>query len=188
MVSKTDAKLPSPETWVDGRERWSTDLTSRTGYRFHVRPINPDDEQALGAFFTHVTPDDLRFRFLSAVRVVPHLQLIALSRMDHRRTENFLAIDPETELIIASAMIAADEALETAEVAIAIRADFKHRGISWTLLEHVAGYARARGFKSLESTESRDNHRAIELEQEMGFKMFPCPGEATLCIVRATFS
>jgi len=188
MVSKTDAEPATSEIWADTRERWSTDLTSRTGYRFHVRPISPDDEQALGSFFTRVTPDDLRFRFLSAVRTVPHLQLIALSRMDHRRTENFLAIDPDSGLIIASAMIAADAALQTAEVAIAISADFKQRGVSWTLLDHVARYARARGFKSLESTESRDNHRAIALEQQMGFELLPCPGDATLCIVRATFN
>jgi len=187
MVSKIDPEPATSDIWADSREHWTTDIVSRTGYRFHVRPIRPDDEQALGTFFTHVTPDDLRFRFLSAVRTVPHLQLVALAEVDHSRTENFLAIDPGTGIIIASAMIAADAALKTAEVAIAINADFKHRGVSWTLLDHVARYAKARGFRSLESIESRDNHRAIELEQEMGFKMLACPGDATLCIVRATF-
>ena len=187
MLSTTEARTLSPEVPEADRTRWSGDLTSRTGYHFHVRPINPTDEADLGCFFTHVTPDDLRFRFLSAVRIVPHQQLVVLSTMDHRRTENFLAIDPATGVIIASAMIAADAALVTAEVAIAIRADFKHRGVSWTLLDHAARYAKDRGFKSLESIESRDNHNAIDLEREMGFKMLPCPGDETLCIVRATF-
>ena len=187
MPTITEVKAPSPDFAVAECVRWSGDLTSRTGYRFHVRPISPTDAVDLGSFFTHVSPDDLRFRFLSAVRIVPHQELVALSTMDHRRTENFLAVDPDTGVIIASAMIAADAALVTAEVAIAIRADFKNRGVSWTLLEHVARYARDRGFKSLESTESRDNHRAIDLEREMKFKMLPCPGDETLCIVRATF-
>ncbi len=188
MTSKIDPDRATSEIWADSRDRWSADVVSRTGYCFHVRPIRPDDEQALGTFFTHVTPDDLRFRFLSAVRTVPHLQLVALAEVDHSRTENFLAIDPGTGTIIASAMIAADAALKTAEVAIAISADFKRRGVSWTLLDHFARYAKARGFRSLESTESRDNHRAIELEQDMGFKLLPCPGDATLCIVRATLN
>ena len=47
---------------------WSRDLITRTGFRFHVRPAMASDEAALGEFFTHVTPEDLRFRFLTGLR------------------------------------------------------------------------------------------------------------------------
>ena len=115
MPTITEVKAPSPDFAVAECVRWSGDLTSRTGYRFHVRPISPTDAVDLGSFFTHVSPDDLRFRFLSAVRIVPHQELVALSTMDHRRTENFLAVDPDTGVIIASAMIAADAMAEARE-------------------------------------------------------------------------
>lgn len=88
--------------------------------------------------------------------------------------------------MIATAMLAADADLVRAEVAIAIRSDFKHRGISWTMLDHVAHMAKAKNFKTLESIESRDNHEAIELEREMGFVAIPSPGDPTSVIVRAT--
>lgn len=162
----------------------SGDATTRSGFCFHIRPASPDDEPALAEFFTHVSRDDLRFRFLSAVREVGHERLAAMTAVDHDRTEDFLAIDPESGAIIATAMLAADPKRERAEVAIAIREDYKRRGISWTLLEHVTRYARQQGFRVLESIESRDNRAAIELEREMGFSVESVPGDATLVIVR----
>ena len=165
---------------------WSADLVTQSGHRFHVRPAAPADEAALAEFFTHVEKEDLRFRFLNAVRTVGHDQLMALVTVDHTRTENFLAIDPDTGSIIATAMLAADEALAKAEVAIAIRSDFKRGGISWTLLDHVARFATAKGITTLESMESRDNHQAIKLEREMGWTSSPCPDEPSLVILRMT--
>ncbi len=169
-------------------ESWSADLTTRSAYIFHVRPAAPSDEAALAAFFTHVAKEDLRFRFLSAIKTVGHDQLAALVTVDHRRTENFLAVESGTGLILATAMLAADAAMKNAEVAIAIRADAKHRGISWTLLDHVARFAVAKGIETLESIESRDNHAAIELERERGWTASACPGDPSAMILRRTLA
>ena len=166
----------------------SSDLTTRSGYAFHARPASPADESALGEFFQHVDQEDLRFRFLSAIHKVGDDQLKALVTIDHDHTENFLAIDPATGRIIATAMLAADERFERAEVAVAIRADFKRRGISWTLLDHVAAFARAKGILTLESIESRDNHQAIDLERERGWVAAPCPGDPASMILRMTLA
>ncbi|WP_375394659.1 GNAT family N-acetyltransferase [uncultured Sphingomonas sp.] len=165
-------------------EAWSADLVTRSGYAFHVRPASPNDEAALAEFFTHVDKEDLRFRFLSAIQKVGHDQLKALVMVDHQRTENFLAIEPETGLIVATAMLAADETLTNAEVAVAIRADFKRGGISWTLLDHVARFAVSKGIRTVESMESRDNHEAIELERERGWTASACPGDPTVMVLR----
>jgi acetyltransferase len=167
---------------------WSGDLTARSGYRFHVRPASPSDEAALAEFFTHVDDTDLRFRFLTAVQKVGQDQLKTLVTVDHTRTENFLAFEPGTDSIIATAMMAADEAMTNAEVAIAIRSDFKRRGISWTLLDHVGRFAASRGIRTLESVESCDNHKAIELEREMGWTSSFTAGGLGLVTLRKTIS
>lgn len=166
------------------RLRLPCELTARSGFRFRVRPASPDDEAALAEFFTHVSREDMRFRFLSSIREVGHARLVEMTAVDHDRTEDFLAFDTDGRTIIATAMLALDARRERAEVAIAIREDFKGRGIGWTLLEHVARYAEARGIKVLESVESRENHAAINLEREMGFTVESCPGDATLVIVK----
>lgn len=184
MIDIARPRPPRPSASPTQAADRSADLTARDGYRFHVRPAAPADEPALAEFFTHVSSEDLRFRFLSTVRKVGHDQLMALVTLDHHRVENFLAIEGGTGLVIATAMIAADETRTHAEVAVAIRSDFKHRGISWALVEHVVRFARSEGITTLESIESRDNHQAIELERDMGWSASPCPGDPTLIVLR----
>ena len=162
---------------------WSCDLQTRTGFRFHVRPVGSSDEAALGIFFGHVTPEDLRFRFLNSVKLVSHDRLSEMIDVDHRQKENLLAFDTDGTTIIATAMVACDPALTVGEVAISIRPDFKGRGVSWELLEHVARFAEAQGVTTLQSIESSANHAAIELEREMGFTARPYPDDRTLMLV-----
>ena len=166
---------------------WRADLTTRSGFTFHVRPVRPDDEAALGEFFTHVTPEDLRFRFLTGLRVVDHERLAAMTQIDYRRTITFLAFGDDRRTIIAEATLATEPDGERAEFALSIRPDLKHRGISWALLEHVLRYARAQGIKTVESVESAADDVAIGLEREMGFTSTICSGDATLRIVRMEF-
>lgn len=170
---------------IETTEQAGATLTTRSGFDFQVRAAQPTDKAALATFFTHVEKDDLRFRFLSALKTVgPHL-LASLTDVDHDRTENILAFDADGETIIASAMLAAGADGKRAEVAMAIRADYKRKGISWTLLEHVAQLAKAKGIQTLESIEARDHHEAIEMEREMGFTASACPGDPTLVVLRA---
>jgi GNAT superfamily N-acetyltransferase len=176
---------PSRATVADD---WSADLVTRTGFRFHARPVRPTDEAALAEFFTHVTPNDLRFRFLAAINKVGHETLVRLTQVDHDRTEDFLAFEANGTTLIATAMSASDATLERAEVAISIRADYKKRGVSWTLLEHVSRFARAKRIKILESIESHDNREALQLEREMGFTVTPYPGDSTLSLVQKSLT
>jgi N-acetylglutamate synthase-like GNAT family acetyltransferase len=173
---------------VQDIQRTETLLTTRNGIDFQVRPAIPSDEPALAEFFAHVEKDDLRFRFLSGVSTVGHHLLAMMTNVDHDRTENILAFDTDGKTIIASAMLAADEDGKRAEVAMAIREDFKQKGISWTLLQHLTHIAKAKGIQTLESIEARDHHEAIEMEREMGFKGFAMPGDATLIVLRAELS
>lgn len=167
---------------------WSQFLTTRTGFRFHVRPAHPADEETLSGFFTHVSRDDLRFRFLTGLNEVGHDRIAALAGVDHKQTENFLAFGENGSPMIATGMLACDPAMDRGEVAITIRDDYKRKGVSWELLAHIARYAEAKGVKTLESIESRENHAAIELEREMGFTAEPYPGDSTLVLVRRTLN
>ena len=171
-------------------EQWSAELTTRTGLPLYVRPVTTEDDDLVESFFASLSHDDLRFRFLTPLAKPCSSLLEALVNVDHVRTEDFLVfteIDGEKELI-ASAMLAADPLMERAEVAIAVRPEYKQRGVGWTLLDFVARDAKARGIKILESVECRDNRAAIELEKEMGFTAASYPGDATLTLVRKTLS
>ena len=161
----------------------SIPLTTRTGFEFHVRPVEPSDKEALAEFFTHVSRDDLRFRFLSPIPEVRESLLDDLVNVDHDHKEDYLAFDIDDKTIIASAMVGANADKSEAEVAIVVRSDYKHRGMSWTFLKYVIELARQSGIKKLQSIESRQNHAAIELEKEMGFSARSYPGDATLMLL-----
>lgn len=165
-----------------------TELTTRSGLSFQVRSADETDEAMLAEFFTHVTHEDLRFRFLSAIQKVGHAQLAVLTQVDHRRVENFLAFDIVTGCLLASAMLAIEDDLEHAEVAIVIRSDFKDRGLGWSLLEHAAERAAAMGVKTLQAIEMPDNRPAIRVEHDMGFTSRPYPGDATLTLLEKSLA
>ncbi|WP_454884218.1 N-acetyltransferase family protein [Sphingomonas oryzagri] len=142
--------------------------TTRSGFGLDVRPAMESDEAILAQFFEHVTPEDLRFRYLSTVPRVSPAQLHAMTHVDHRGTDSFLAFDDEGALV-ATAVLGCDASLRHGEVAIVVRADHKARGIGWELLHHVAEIAADRGVETIESIESRENHAAIEVERDSGF-------------------
>ncbi|OAN60032.1 GNAT family N-acetyltransferase [Sphingomonas sp. TDK1] len=161
-------------------------LPTRSGLVIDVRTVRPQDEALLKDFFDHVSNEDRRFRFFTAS---PHLQphqAAALIHVDHKQTESYLAFTAEGQLI-ASAMLACDADMETAEVAISIRTDRKGQGVGWSLLNYITTEAKARGVKRLQSIESRENHLAIELEREMGFVAREVEGDPSVVLLETVF-
>ncbi|TAV41740.1 GNAT family N-acetyltransferase [Rhizobium leguminosarum] len=159
------------------------DLTTRTGFRFHVRRARPRDEAVIAEFFTHVTPEDLRFRFMSGMKTVSHDRLVEMTRVNDPGVVNFLAFSP-SDTLLAVAMLASGEDKKRGEVALSIREDSKHKGISWEILAHICRYAKRHGFDSVESLESRANHATIELERDMAFRVADFTDDPTMVVLR----
>ncbi|HQS69431.1 MAG: GNAT family N-acetyltransferase [Novosphingobium sp. 28-62-57] len=161
--------------------------TTRDGLVLEVRPAFAEDEALLEDFFDKVSPEDRRFRFLGASKHVGHSQLVPLTHVDHWRTESFLAFDQADGALAASAMLACDAAMDTAEIAVSIRSDLRGRGVGWAMLDLLADAARDRGLKRVISIEDRDNHAAIELEREKGFVAHGMDGDPHLVMLEKTF-
>lgn len=160
-------------------------LITRAGLVLRVRPVSTDDGPLLAEFFERVDADDLRFRFLSGQdHARPH-QIAELLEVDHRRAEHLIAFDAETRVMVASAMLVADNHLETAEVAIAVAKAYRDQGIGWAMLKHVAELARVHGIQRLRAIESRQNHAALEVERALGFRASDYEGDTTLVLVEA---
>lgn len=160
-------------------------LATRDGLVMTLRPVTEADAGLLRTFFDRLSPEDLRFRFLSASHHLPANQIAALVNVDHRHSEHLLAFDAASRQLVATVLIAADPGMETAEVAISVSPTHKGRGIGWTLLKHSAEMARERGVRRLLSIESRANRQAIEVERALGFSTTPYDGDASLVLVQA---
>lgn len=162
---------------------WSSQLKTRSGRALNIRPASPEDEQALSEFFRQASPDDLRFRFLSSMSSVGPAFVHQLTDVDHGRTENLLAFDARDGRLAATAMVAADEKMESAEVAVLVRSDLKGQGAGWAMLSYACDYARERGIRRVYSLELSDNRAAISLEEEQGFVAKPCADDMGLTVL-----
>ncbi|MDJ0977585.1 MAG: GNAT family N-acetyltransferase [Erythrobacter sp.] len=150
---------------------WSDEVTTAGGAEILITPARPDDTDALERFFEGVARRDLYFRFLSGMRKVDDDRLAEMVDDTNDRTIDFLAFDPGSGEVLASAMLGADESFESAEFAVCTREDMKQKGISWALLDHAVRYAKAMGVKRITSLESAEQRDALRLEREMGFKI-----------------
>lgn len=165
----------------------NTPLVTRSGIKLDVRPAQEADAPLLTAFFDKVSDEDRRFRFFAASQHVSHDQLEPLIHADHFRSESFLSFDAATGELVGSALLACDNALDTGEIAVSVRNDYKGKGVGWALLDFLGQEAQRRGLRRVIAIESRDNHAAIELEREKGFVPEPFEGDPTLVILSRTY-
>jgi|KBSSwiStaDraftv2_1062776.scaffolds.fasta_scaffold58037_5 acetyltransferase len=159
-----------------------TQIPLRSGGALSARVATVADEPLLEAFYEKVSAEDRRFRFFTAAGHIGHEQLAPLVEGDHFRSECFLAFDAAGDLA-GTAMLACDKPLDTAEVAISVRADWRGKGVGWGLLDLMAAEAARRGVRRVIAIEDRDNHAAIELEKEKGFVAHGIEGEPTLVML-----
>ena len=178
-----------PDTAAQNLTRLSTptELPTRSGLTISVRAATAADEHALVALFDQITPEDRRFRFLAASEHLSHDQLEPLIHADHFSSESFVAFDPASGELVASALLASDKALDTAEIAVSIREAYKGKGVGWALLDLLGREAERRGVRQVIAIESRDNHAAIELEREKGFTPAPFEDDPTLVVLSRSF-
>lgn len=158
-------------------------LKTRSGVMLTVRPAGDNDDNILQELFHRVRPEDLRFRFLTGMKEVSSQRIHDMTHVDHRATETYIAFIVDEPKAVATAMLAGDAKGERGEVAISVRADHRGEGIGWALLSFVAQQAAARGLKVIQSMESRENHDAISLEREMGFKAEAYPEDTSVVLL-----
>lgn len=148
-----------------------TNLSDAQGARYALRPIRPDDMALLKAFVLACDPEDIRMRFLTALRALPDPLAARLSQIDYRREMAFLAFAEEDGRLAGVARLAADPDNERAEFAAIVRSDLKGRGLGTRLVAHVLDYARACGVAEVFGDTLADNARMLALSQDLGFEV-----------------
>ncbi|MBW8743250.1 MAG: GNAT family N-acetyltransferase [Sphingomonas sp.] len=161
----------------DQQDNWAAELFTQSGLAVSIRPVAPADRPLVEDFFGHIGADDLRFRFLTTIRRVDQERINELCIVDVPRMITFLAF--HAGLLVAIATVAGDPEAGKAEVAMATRPEWKHRGVSWTLLEHAIRFARGCGYSEILSVEKADNEGALQVERDMGFNLSLAGGDAS---------
>lgn len=143
-----------------------TEAVTRGGVRLHIRPASSADLDQMADIYSHLTAQDMRFRFKGAVTKLS-VENVGDLVDPARGTTSYLAFSGDLAVACATLMHDADHI--SAEVVLAVRPEWKDRGVSWTLLHDVIARAEAAGLKRISPTELREDREAINLQREMGF-------------------
>jgi acetyltransferase len=162
---------------------WERHVALADSRRVFVRPLRPEDEPAMRAFFGKVTPEDLRLRFFAPVKNFSHTFIARLTQLDYGRAMAFAAIEEVSGELLGMVRIHADANYERGEYAILLRSDRKGHGLGWELMQLIIQYARSEGLRCVDGQVLRENSVMLQMCRELGFRIEADPEEPDICIV-----
>ncbi|WP_261402225.1 GNAT family N-acetyltransferase [Chenggangzhangella methanolivorans] len=160
-----------------------SELSLRDGSTVTLRPIRPDDEPVVAAFFRGVAAEDLRQRFFTPVKEVPRAFIARLTQIDYARNQVLLAIDHWGDAV-GVVQLHADPDVETGEYAILLRSDQKGRGLGRLLMQAMIRAAASEGLKSVTGEVLTENSAMLAICRDLGFDIRPDPDDLSLRRVR----
>ena len=160
---------PYPEQLA---ERWERD-----GQVFTIRPIRPEDAEAHRALVARVPPEDLRYRFFTAVRQVAPEQMARLTQIDYDREMAFVAVRVTDGATVGVARLVCEAAGDTGEFAILVEPASKGIGLARHLMERLIEWARVRGLQIITGQVLADNQPMLAFVRHLGFAIRPLPEE-----------
>jgi acetyltransferase len=155
---------------------------ARDGTLLTLRPVRPDDEPLLQDLFAHMTREDQRLRFFAPMRQLSHSLAARLSQIDYDREMALLAQHDGATIGIVRYF--ADPDRLSAEYAVAVRSDWKGRGIGHLLMTRIIEVARAAGIGELFGEVLYENKPMLAMCRTLGFTVAANPSEASVATVR----
>ncbi|GIG41006.1 GNAT family N-acetyltransferase [Cellulomonas phragmiteti] len=152
---------------------WEADVVLTDGSTTRLRPIRPDDADALQAFHVAQSERSTYLRFFASLERLPDRDLERLVTVDHVTRVALVAVSgsPEAgtpERILGVARYDLVEP-ETAEVAFNISDAHQGKGLGSVLLEHLAAAARERGVRRFVAEVLPQNGRMLAVFKDAGY-------------------
>jgi acetyltransferase len=158
----------------------------RDGTVVRLRSIRSEDEPLLQDLAAHMSPEDMRLRFFAAMRRLSQRLAARLSHVDYDREMALIALADHTEQALGVARFSADPDNCAAEYAIAVRSDWKGRGLGHLLMARLIEVARHQGVNKLVGEVLPENGAMLQLCRELGFAIGFDPDDPRLLRVSKT--
>ena len=141
------------------------------GENVFLRPVRPEDEPAIQAGFTKLTPEDVRMRFFASMKTLPHDIAARLTQIDYDREMALIAFadGPAAKDAVGAVRLIADPDNRRGEYSVIVRSDFQRRGLGRLLMERIVAYARRRGIGEIFGYVLEGNGAMLKLCEKLGF-------------------
>jgi acetyltransferase len=147
------------------------------GESMTIRPIRPEDAEAHAAFFGRLSPQDVRYRFFSAIRELSREQIARLTQVDYDREMAFVAVRDTTGETVGVVRLVCEPNGRSAEFAVIVQADMKGRGLATSLMRRVIDWARTKGLSEVTGQILADNTAMLAFIRHMGFSVRRMPDD-----------
>ena len=147
-------------------------LIARDGTALRLRQIRIDDVEALQRFFSRLTPEEVRMRFLHPLNELPEPFARQLCELDPAMAIAWVLASPDdaaTTEIYGVARAHVDKVLDHAEFAIVVQGSFSHQGLGTLLMRRVIDSARKLGVIELWGDVFIENGAMLEFCDQLGF-------------------
>lgn len=134
-----------------------------------IRPIEPDDKEALARGFDRLSERSRYRRFLSPRGRLTDAELRYFTELDHHNHEALVAIDPDTgEGVGVARFVRSSEDRGVAELAVAVVDDWQGRGVGSLLAAELSKRARDEGITRFTALALAENDAMLGILQDLG--------------------
>lgn len=149
-------------------DHWAADVVLRDGGTAHLRPIQPDDAEALQAFHLAQSPESVYLRFFAPMPRLSERDLARFTQVDHVDRVAIVALVGERIVGVGRFDRTGPR---VAEVAFNISDHHQGRGLGSVLLEHLAAAALERGIQRFEAEVLPQNRKMVGVFRDAGYEV-----------------
>jgi acetyltransferase len=147
------------------------------GERLIIRPIRPEDAAQHATFFARLSPEDIRYRFFTAMRELSPEMTARLTQIDYDREMAFVAIREVSGETVGVARLVMEPDGVSGEIAVIVQPDMKGRGLASRLVHRLIDWARTRGMRVVVGQVLSDNAPMLAFMRHLGFSLRRLPEE-----------
>ncbi|GAA5114396.1 GNAT family N-acetyltransferase [Haloechinothrix salitolerans] len=165
----TAPSVAGPRDPYDYPRRWEADVVLADGRTAHLRPIVPDDADAIVAFHGKLSDETRYLRYFGAYPRIPERDLKRFSVVDHYNRVAFAALLGGE--IVAVGRYERLDGGPSAEVAFVVADAHQGRGLGSILLEHLAAAAAECGIERFVAEVLAENRAMVRVFAEAGYQV-----------------
>lgn len=151
---------------------WAADVLASDGGVVHLRPITPQDADALVRFHDGLSERTRYLRYFGPTPSLPPREVVRMTTVDYRKRVGILAwLGDEIIAMGVYEGLGDSGKPQSAEVAFVVADDHQGRGLGPILLEHLAGAAAENGFVKFEAEVLSENPNMVAVFKDAGYQL-----------------